>query len=468
MNSGGQHELRPYYDPDTFNAGYLVIFKPGVGLIDTETRRPLWEQVFGTSSPNSPGIGIHNATGRTGSASAVASASALSSDKNYAYDLEISEYFDTTNLVELLKNLLAGFARSYCRIALSQPLEIVRLILQVGEFDFSQNKQIADTVGEASEADDDEVVEYFKPKSQVQDGTGPEPVLPPISATEAPLTTFIKPISNHTVDILTAIFAKDGPMGVFRGVNASFIYHTLAHTIEAWITGFLSPILGVPDPFFLELGHLNDPVRLLWLSLAASVATGLILMPLDLIRVRLMITNFCSDGASKRNNRLVRESVREFPVHYLLFPSVSVLVLTALHQLLLTIFRKAAPYAMFVKFNIDAYGLPTTYTLANLFWLILELFIKLPVENVLRKEQLRFLLMPKPQDPHNCITIPEPGRDLVAPVNAAYTVLDIPLWQRITSLGLFNGWRVGVLNVVAFWGLNILKGSGQETQLERL
>ena len=37
--------LRPYYDHDTFNAGYSVIFKKGVGIIDPKTNRPVTSNI---------------------------------------------------------------------------------------------------------------------------------------------------------------------------------------------------------------------------------------------------------------------------------------------------------------------------------------------------------------------------------------------------------------------------------------
>ena len=60
------------------------------------------------------------------------------SDKNYVYDLEFNEYFESNNLIEVFKNLLGNFVRSYIKVLLTQPLEIVRLVLQVGKFNFSE------------------------------------------------------------------------------------------------------------------------------------------------------------------------------------------------------------------------------------------------------------------------------------------------------------------------------------------
>lgn len=45
-----------------------------------------------------------------------------------------------------------------------------------------------------------------------------------------------------------------------------------------------------------------------------------------------------------QSTRSVRESIRNFPVYYLLHPSTPIVFLTTLHQLSTSIFRKMAPY----------------------------------------------------------------------------------------------------------------------------
>lgn len=495
----GDPLLRPYYDHDTFNAGYLVIFKPGVGLIDTATNKPIIAS-FGQSLGNSlagKGIGIH--THRpNGSTAAIASGG----DKNYVYDLEFLEYFDFSNLLELLKNLFWNFFKNYCKVVVSQPLEIVRLVLQVGYFDFSQapkpkevkkHRRLAESLESSnnslpeleSSSEGEEEIDFFQ---LTRDVSSPQKSTSLSSSKTTSRPSKIQPISRHTVDIMTAIASKDGPFALFRGVNASFIHHTLAHTIEAWITGFLSPFLGIPDPFFLDLTHLTEPAKSLWLSVLACVLAGVVLMPLDLIKVRLMLTQFnrgvpqsesTSSSSSPSppvheetqpivNTRSVRESIRNYPVKYLLHPPSTITLLTVLHQFSTTVFRKASPYILFIRYNVDAYSAPNWYTMANLILLIAELFIKLPMENLLRKEQVRFLLKPKSpvEDRYRVVTIDNPDEDLIVNFNswdAAHANAEssgkLSYWQRFKLLGLFKGWRVGVLNVIGFWGYNILRSS---------
>ena len=47
-------------------------------------------------------------------------------------------------------------------------------------------------------------------------------------------------------------------------------------------------------------------------------------------------------------------------------------------------------------------------------------------------------------------------------------IQDSTFWERLKQLGLFNGWRIGVLNVIGFWGYNIIKSDGSELKEERL
>ncbi|KAK6197350.1 uncharacterized protein RJT21DRAFT_110124 [Scheffersomyces amazonensis] len=548
----GAHPLRPYYDHDTFNAGYSVIFKPGIGLVDTEYNKAITPSLSSSIIEQSVnentggklryipggGVGIHGTSRRFGnSSSSILSGS--SNDKNYIYDLEFQEYFDTNNLTELFKNLLWNFVKNYCKVLLSQPLEIVRLVLQVGEFDF--NKKSSDskstittnndkrllTNSEILDNDDntsDYEVNYFQSPSEslhysnrFDSVSSPKKKANKRSSSKKNKKYKIQPISMHTVDIMSAILGKDGPFALFRGINASFIHQTLSHTIEAWITGFISPFLGIPDPFFLDLTHSNDPLRSLWLSVSACVLTGLVLMPLDLIKIRLMITQFnkptledkqsgnfdgyisqessianLANSTTVINNtqptstRSVRESIRNYPLQYLLYPPSTIVLLTIFHQFSTSIFRKTAPYMLFIRFNIDSYSSPNVYTFVNLISLIMEFFIKLPVENLLRKEQVRFLLKPKSliEDPYRVLTIDNPDENLIVEFNSTWS--DKPsinregngdneddldnrsYWEKVKSLGLFNGWRVGVLNVIGFWGYNIIKSNGAELREERL
>lgn len=493
----GDTTLRPYYNHDTFNAGYLVIYKPGVGLIDTATNKEI-VSTFGGSFAQHAGEGSGSSFGQVGLMNQSRAEHYLAADKNYAYDLEFLEYLDFGNLQETFKDLVWNFVKNYCKAVFSQPLDIVRLILQVGYFDFSDNSASAQlkgtkhslqtTVSEEEISDDDEI-DFFQSNtvSETTVNDHKAPPSPKNSILREKPSYKVQPISQHTLDVINAVCANDCALAMLRGINASFIYSTLSHTIKAWITGFASPFLNIPDPFFLDLTHSTEPAKSLWLSVIACVLTGIILMPLDLIKVRLMLTpirkrpsldddaNSASAESSHPsiNLRSIRESLRHFPTSFFVNPPVGITLLTVLHQFSTTVFRMSAPYLLFVRYNIDSYLSPSLFTIANLLLSISELFIKLPVENLLRKEQVRYLLKPKSreEDEYRVVTIDKPEENLVVEYNGwgkfSHVAQDASLWSKIVSLRLFSGWRVGVLNVIGYWGYNIFKSLPSMTE-ERL
>lgn len=481
----GDTSLRPYYNHDTFNAGYSVIYKPRVGLIDTETNKEIVSTLSeflhaGNGSSTFGKVGLN-------SIAFPRPEQFKSADKTYAYDLELLEYFDLANLQETFKDLVWNFVKNYCKAIFSQPLDIVRLILQVGYFDFSQNaasastRKSSDNPSHLSSEDElsEEEIDFFQPKTTVAT-IKPETRKAPVKVPAREKQNFkVQPVSTHTLDVINAVCANDCALAMVRGINASFIYSTLSHTIKAWITGFVSPFLNIPDPFFLDLTHSTEPAKSFWLSVIACVLTGLILMPLDLIKVHLMLTPIRkrsspetesnaanqseSELTSSINLRSIRDSLRHYPRSVLFNPPMGITFFTIMHQFSTNVFRQSAPYLLFVRYNIDSYLSPALYTTANLVLSITELFLQLPVENMLRKEQVRFLLKPKSreEDEFRVVTIDNPEENLVVEYNGwgkfSHVERGASLWATIQSLRLFSGWRVGVLNIIGYWGYNIFK-----------
>jgi fusion and transport protein UGO1 len=73
------------------------------------------------------------------------------------------------------------------------------------------------------------------------------------------------------------------------------MYHLLHETLEKWARGLLAALLNVPDPGFMPGTAIGAGTEFLdapypWASLgvavAAAVAAGVILAPLDLIRTK--------------------------------------------------------------------------------------------------------------------------------------------------------------------------------------
>ena len=80
---------------------------------------------------------------------------------------------------------------------------------------------------------------------------------------------------------------------MWKGSNTTFVYSILVQTLEKWSRGLFSALLNVPDPdlaagleMSAELIGSPYPWASLCVAIAAAVATGLILAPLDLIRTK--------------------------------------------------------------------------------------------------------------------------------------------------------------------------------------
>lgn len=91
-------------------------------------------------------------------------------------------------------------------------------------------------------------------------------------------------------------WTKEGAWGVWKGSNTTFVYSFLLKILESWSRGVLSALLNVPDPGTVAgLGAASDlvdtsyPWSSLGVAVAAAVAAGLILAPLDLVRTKSVL-----------------------------------------------------------------------------------------------------------------------------------------------------------------------------------
>jgi mitochondrial fusion and transport protein UGO1 len=95
------------------------------------------------------------------------------------------------------------------------------------------------------------------------------------------------------LEVISQEWSKEGAWGVWKGSNATFVYSFLLKTLESWSRGVLSALFNVPDPgLIVGLGAAADvvdasyPWSSLGVAIAAAVAAGLVLAPLDLVRTK--------------------------------------------------------------------------------------------------------------------------------------------------------------------------------------
>lgn len=473
--------LRPYYDSETFHAGGPAIYRPGIGVVD-EQGNTIASKITSSSNlkrsiNNNLGIGsvskgFGSGNGRS-SMKNIIRINQYNEDikKNMYSDLELSEYFELQNVSELIRSLVNSFIKNYLRCLIAQPFEVARLLLQIGDFQTSGDVNNVNDKKKASKSyeneyaydeydDNDDEIYYFHPRDE-----DPESIhrrtrtikrkQPRGSAAASKVLTsknHIKPVSLNTVDIMSSLLSQEGTRGLWRATNATFILNALSSTLEAWITGFISPFLQIPDPFFVDVTHSPEPTTTLVLSVTASLLTGLILAPLDLIRTRLIVTSL------NGTERSIRNTIKN--LKYFTCP-VSLIIPTILNSLVNNVFKKLTPYLLFVKFGVDAYGSSFLYSTVNLVSSIMELFVRLPVETLLRRAQVAFLLK-KSETSENVLKIENEDQLIVefgGYSGVFKTLYDIYYSSGENSgfEGLFRGWRVGLLNIFGSWGLNILE-----------
>lgn len=455
------HPLRPYYDAETFNGGYPAVYRPGIGVVIDSYGNTISSKLSSFSKSNRFGSNSgSNFKYKTFRDLAKVNDFNESFKKNVYSDLEIGEYFDFNNITELIKSLVNSFIQSYIRSLVTQPFEVARLLLQVADFSNVgvKTKKIDErTVDDDNDDDDDdEEIDYFQPKDQ-EDGLihtrtstpstrKPKPTKPVKNSEEK--TKLIQPVSLHTLDIMSSLLNNEGIRGLWRANNATFIFNALSVTLEAWFTGFLSPFLQIPDPFFVDAIHSPDPTTTLILSISASVITSLLLAPLDVIRTKLIVSSIVD------NERSIRNSIKN--LNFFTCP-ISLIIPTVLNSLTNQIFKKFTPYLLYFKLGIDIYGSNIFYNFIRLGSSILELFIKLPVETLLRRSQLQYLL--KESHDFNQLKIKR-EQLIIKPVEfkgILRTFYEVFYNKQNGIEGLFRGWRVGVLSIIGTWGVNILQ-----------
>lgn len=324
------------------------------------------------------------------------------------------------------------------------------------------------------------------------------------------------------LDVIAQLWQKEAAWGVWKGTNCTFIYNFLLKTTESWFRSALSALLNIPDPGSMAaaasgIGGLDiidspSPLMSLSVAVAATAIAAIILAPLDLVRTRLIVTPISSAPRSI------------YPCLALL-PSISIssniLPATLLHACIPTLISSSTPLLLRSTLSIDPIITPTTYSFATFLSSTAELFIRLPLETVLRRGQVAVLhdnenhrlaaeyrqepqrapasnsyfsahhepVLKKPVEDSSLRrfhTIVDPGPyrgvlgtiwyvmreegiTVVGPTPSKAASAQKMGFQRPVRTrkgqgvhGLWRGWRVGVWGLVGIWGAAAMGGGGGE------
>lgn len=150
---------------------------------------------------------------------------------------------------------------------------------------------------------------------------------------------------------------------------------------------------------------------------------------------------------------------------------MSLLLPTINHSLASNGLKRYIPYLLFTQFNMDIYNSPVMYPLITLVTNSVELFIRLPVETLLRRAQLNYLL----NNPncnktlrlqHNELSVPFGGyygyfSTLYYVYTGSKPSLDKVSVTELNNINkglesIFRGWKVGLLHVLSNWRFQML------------
>ncbi|KAF1945558.1 mitochondrial carrier, partial [Clathrospora elynae] len=468
-------------------------------------------------------------------------------------DLDYDSYFpeSSPSIAGHAKKLLDHALWNYTSVLLAQPFEVAKTILQVHETKGQLGlKADGEEWGHKSRPESfaSGKFEDYPPSDEESDedspgyftSTAPRPIptspySPAVSGSRSPRkrqrhvdsrsrsrtpTRPPPPVlrkldlkrPDSLLEVIAQLWQKESAWGVWKATNCTFIYNFLLKTTEGWFRSMISAVLNVPDPGLigsaasgiggLDITDSPSPLTSLGVAVAATAIAATLLAPLDMIRTRLIVTPISSAPRSI------------YPCLALL-PSFSItpslLPATIIHACIPTLLSSSTPLLLRSTLSIDPLLTPTTYSFSTFLSSAAELFLRLPLETVLRRGQVAALqdhenqrLSSEYRNPpshqknptygaedsdttvRSFRTIVEPGpyRGVLGTmwhiVREEGTTLEGPNASKAASAkamgftrptktrkgqgvhGLWRGWRVGVWGLVGIWGAAALGGGGGE------
>ena len=476
--------LRPYYDPETFNVGYSAVFRPDKGVIDQDGLNIASKLSIANQSPAgslkslnerfSGGGGLRELT--TGVKKKLLDSVTSTRQGIGAKSLNDLEWNDLLNVniwKQLLEKLMRQLSSKYFHHLVRQPFKVANLLLQVGDFDYvtgdARSGGLSEAYNDSDECDDSQIDgDGDGDDDDENDETEPNFF---VTESEARLidrkvkkrksdvaenNALIRPDSIRTIDILNSVMDKEGIQGVWRANNTEFIYNFLSISLDAWFTGLLSPLLQIPDPYFIDIIHSPDVTKTASLILLASCMTSLVLLPLDLIRVRLMITRVNSADEERSLRKLLKKWSWRDNFSKL---NKELIFLNVIHSLIGTGFTKLTGAVLYQEFGIDKYTNAVLYNTMKFCSKVVGFFVKLPIENLLRRCQVKFLLSGS--------ALKVERKSLIVKPREYKSIYHTVFHERDRIGELWRGWRLGMMSILCGYGLKILNKPSEALEEEK-
>ncbi|KAH6658701.1 mitochondrial carrier domain-containing protein [Truncatella angustata] len=437
-------------------------------------------------------------------------------------DLDYRDYVNdpSPSTIQSVKELIDELLWKYTSVLMAQPFEVAKTVLQVRTQDDIELLETGTSSSSSSqpasrpkipspresmyeqypESDSDDEPSYFTSNAPYQTPTpSTRSHRRRSSPTDSPKPARAPDLLPHqlnlkrpdsVLEVISQLWSKESAWGVWKGSNATFLYTVLQSLLENWSRSLLSALLNVPD-----LGVKDDVDRLVdiaspypWASLCvaatAAVATGLVLAPLDVVRTRLLLTS------TNNSKRRTMSALRSLPSW--LCPS-SLVAPTILHSLVHPLITLSTPLVLRSQFLIDKQLSPTTFSVAKFCTSCVSLFVKLPLETVLRRGQASVFTQPayvraldKSGGPDTIVhagsyngvvgtmytiiaeegsrVLPLPAKAVSAAKNKKGKPAKIgeTVYKRGQGVGgLWRGWKVSWWGLVGLWTAGVVGGGGE-------
>lgn len=448
--------IRPYYDSATFRTSdYSVIFQPDRGVVDAQGQT-LASKLNLASMATSQGLPARSGAMENASLGLRA-------------DMEMSDLVDWAKWEALWTNLIIKSMEIYGKLFVQQPFEVTRFVMQVADLTYEQD-----------EVDEDDDIEYFPEanpysydedlkSSSLNDSNDPARQATTTLTRDSSMSGHVIHLKSlHTIDIMNAQLESEGFRALWKACNTNLVMYLMRITLESWFQGLFGALLGaswdqVWLPDLSSMGCIAGPripvsatLRSNWrtnwgVPLISTTLASVLLLPLDLIRTKLMVTVL----SSKNQTRSLRQLIRGWSWHR---DAANVpLEMWALSTVLSWTRCVRNTALQLISFRVT----PHYHDLIRVFCDLSELLVRLPLETLLRRCQVSFLT----RDCRiKCLRI-LPEHLALRPleysgVSSAFTSQGMP--QR-----LWSGWRISALSLVCGYGVRLLNGIGNDLPQER-
>ncbi|KAF1808224.1 hypothetical protein P152DRAFT_405943 [Eremomyces bilateralis CBS 781.70] len=491
----------------------------------------------------------------------------LNTARSLLSDLDYGDYLPegSPSLAEMAKRFMDQAVWNYTSVLMAQPFEVAKTVLQVhlaGSADEesmarmgtpgsrhvpSYNGRYQDFIPSDDDDSDNDSPSYFTsttPESSRaysrpdmansrsnsnMHGRRPSQPSTPSRSSQFPGTSGSRAPSQSSrlqlsrpdalIPVLTQLWGKESAWGLWKATNTAFVYNILLKTIESWTRSFLSALFNISDPGTaigvgaigeagIRIAHSAHPWLSLGVAVAAAGVAGVILSPLDIIRSRRvhpligLVSLILTPHTSPPRNLL--PSLASLPTFVV---PTAILPITFLHSAIPPLLTASSPMVLRSTLSIDPVLSPTSFSVATFVTQVAELFIRLPLETVLRRghahvlKDWSLLRSPASDDRYKSFRKEQSGRpskeeklDLIITPGPYRGVLGTmwyiareegvrikvaspsvakkgppgkPLREPKKSKGqgmsgLWRGWRAGFWGLVGVWGAAALGGGGGE------